>query len=508
MVRLARSLRFVAVLTACVGLVALAVSRGQFALGKEKETAMKAAQTGDSAAARASAEADLRVAWDEMIANLVRAREAIDNPRLDPPPATDRNLAEGYRYLLGFIYGTIERALSEDTRFPEIRVALHPLHKATIENTDALYLKAPIDADATYLLKGKAQDHRHWRGEPAAPSGRKAPQYVWFGANSAYTGDSGSLAELNPSVSADTGTLDSSSLLVEPDGSFQIMVAPKRPDGYTGNFIATKATVPWKKPDGTVVQIEQTAHYLTGRELFYDWAREDPLDLYIVRVGEEGRQPAPMDPSQAAARMKRVGEIVNNQMRFWNEYYAVLLEAYGDRNGDGKRFMPRNDLNGPTIPTGQFGSAQSTNVYAGGIFELAEDEALIVEERIPVPPLYIGFCLGNLWGESTDYANHVSSLNGFQTEQDADGVLRYVVAHRDPGVPNWVDTTGLPEGYIGIRWVYSKRPDRLPSTKVMKVPFTEIRRHLPAGTRTVSAEERRNQIRLRQEHVNRRYHHS
>jgi MarR family len=59
---------------------------------------------------------------------------------------------------------------------------------------------------------------------------------------------------------------------------------------------------------------------------------------------------------------------------------------------------------------------------------------------------YTGFHLGNLWGESLDYGNHVTSLNGFQAEPDADGMTRYVVAHADPGVPNWFDTTVAPRG--------------------------------------------------------------
>jgi len=76
---------------------------------------------------RADARADLRVAWDEMLTELARARDAIDNPRLYPPPMSDRNLAEGYRYLLGYIYGAIERTLTEDPKFPSFRRALQPL---------------------------------------------------------------------------------------------------------------------------------------------------------------------------------------------------------------------------------------------------------------------------------------------------------------------------------------------------------------------------------------------
>jgi hypothetical protein len=141
------------------------------------------------------------------------------------------------------------------------------------------------------------------------------------------------------------------------------------------------------------------------------------------------------------------------------------------------------------------------------VFELEPDEALIIESRIPEPPQYIGFHLANLWGESLDYANHQTSLNGFQVEPDADGVLRYVVAHRDPGVPNWLDTTGHREGFLTPRWAYSKQPtpDRWPSISAKKVRFDEIRQHLPADVRTVGADERAARIRVRQEHVQRRY---
>jgi hypothetical protein len=58
----------------------------------------------------ADAQKDLRAAWDDLIAELQRARDAIDQPELMPAPPTDRNLAEGYRYLAGFLHSAIERA--------------------------------------------------------------------------------------------------------------------------------------------------------------------------------------------------------------------------------------------------------------------------------------------------------------------------------------------------------------------------------------------------------------
>jgi hypothetical protein len=455
-------------------------------------------------AVRHDAGAELRAAWDELIARLQAARNAIDDPKLYPPPPTDRNLAEGYRYLLGYVYGAIGRAL-DDPYFPTFRRAIEPLDKATIDNADAVYLYAPIDGNQSYVIRGRAGDTRHWRGGPALAVGGKAPQYIIFETPSAYAGDSGSLAELRPGSRANGGELDSSKLAVEPDGSFEILLAPARPDGHNGNFLATKATRRVKRPDGSAETVEHTSRFVVLRELFHDWEHEDLLDLEIVRLGSEGMHPAPLDPARAAAQMRRIGEIVENQMRFWNEFYTVLLETHGDRNGDGKRFMPLNDLNQPNAASLATGGGQATNVYSGGVYEIGPDEALIIEERVPVPPRYSGFHLSNFWGESLDFANHQSSLNHFQAEVDPDGARRLVVAHHDPGIPNWVDTTGMPSGFLTFRWTYSELPDRMPSTRVTRVRFDEIRDHLPVATRTVAPAERRERIRIRQAHVQRRY---
>jgi hypothetical protein len=446
--------------------------------------------------------AELRTAWNHLIHQLEAAREAIDDPKLYPPPPSDRNLAEGYRYLLGYLYGAIGRTL-DDPLFPSFRRAIEPLDKATIDNADAVYLYAPIDGDHSYVVRARAGDSRHWRGVPAIASGRKAPQYVIFETPSGYVGDSGSIAELRPGTRANGGVLDSSEIEVAPDGSFEVLLAPSRPEGYRGNFIPTKAFRRAKRADGSVETVEFTSRWVVLRELFHDWQHEDLLDLEIVRVGSEGQHPEPLDPTRAAAQMRRMGTIVNHQMRYWNEFYAVVLETYDDVNGDGKRFMPRNDLNEPNVGIG-FGG-QATNVYAGGVYELSPEEALLVEVTIPVAAAYTGFHLSNLWGESHDFANHQSSLNGFQVEVDPDGVRRYVVAHRDPGVPNWLDTTGLPEGFLSLRWTYSKLPEQMPTLRVTKVLADEVRKHLPVGVRTVSAQERREAIRVRQSHVQRRY---
>ena len=449
-----------------------------------------------------TARAELRAAFDELLAKLAAAREAIDDPKLHAPPSTARNLAEGYRYLLGQLYGAIGRTL-DDPLFPTFRRAIEPLAKATIDNADAIYLYAPIDGAQRYVIRGRGGDARHWRGVAPAPSGRKAPQYVIFETPSGYVGDSGSIAELRPGTRANGGVLDSAQIELAADGSFEILLAPERPAGHTGNFIPTRAVRKTRRPDGTAGTTEFTSRWVVLRELFHDWEREQLLDLEIVRLGSEGAHPEPPTPETAAAWLRRIGDVTNHQVRYWNEFYAIVLETYEDVNGDGKRYMPRNALNEPNVGIG-FGG-QATNVYAGGVYELADDEALLVEVTVPAPPAYEGFHLSNLWGESHDFANHQSSVNGHQVEIDADGVRRYVVAHRDPGVPNWLDTTSLPEGYLSLRWTYSTLPERMPTATARRISFDEIRTSLPPGTRTVSPEERRERIRVRQAHVQHRY---
>lgn len=454
--------------------------------------------------------AELQSAWQDMLRSLESGRDAIDDPALLPPPPTDRNLAEGYRYLMGFLYSAIERSFHNENRdLPYFRRRLQPFTRATAENADALYLGAPIDGAQPYLIQGRIiGDHRHWKGAAHAATGPIAAHYLWFGAHTISTGETGSLEELRPDKSAYTGTIDSSELAVETDGSFTILLAPARPEGFRGNFIATQATRTVRKPDGSQVPQDFTARYVSLRQIFNDWEREQAVEVTIRRMSDHVIQPAPFDPAAAAEQLRRTGEFANNQIRFWNRYWDEFCEVNGDRNGDGKRFMPVNDLRPPIQASGEMGAAMLTNIYSSGVFELTEDEALIIEQRTPVPPDYMSFNINNMWGESADYANFISSLNGHQSRADSDSVRRYVVAHKDPGVPNWVDTTGLTRGILSVRWAYTnrdERPSALPSTYVVKVPFAEIRKHLPSDTPEVSLAERERTIRIRQDHVQRRY---
>jgi len=460
-------------------------------------------------AGRDRAKEELRAAWDEMIQALQAARDAIDQPELMPPPASDRNLAEGYRYLMGYLHGAIERAFHDDPLRPQFRNALSVINRGTIDNPDAIYFYAPLDGRESYLIRGATGDTGQWRGEMPVPGVRKAPHYVIFEASSGcLAGDSGDLRELQPGMKTQTGRLDSSRLAVNGDGTFEILLAPERPEGYDGNFIATLKVVDRPHPTDPAIGPQRYANYISGRQLFDDWEREDAIHFEITRVGGAGSQPPAYSAERAAQDIRQLGDIVRNQLHFWNAFWTIPMGAYGERRGTlpGMAFK-RNGFNRINAASGATGGGMSTNLYAGGVFELEDNEALIIENRIQLQPDYIGFQLANLWGESLDYTNRTGSLNGHQTVVDADGVIRLVVAGRDPGVPNWLDTGGHREGFMSPRWAYSEtpEPDQWPSISARKVPFEAIRSHLPASTPTFTPRQRREQIAIRQRHVQRRF---
>jgi hypothetical protein len=84
---------------------------------------------------------------------------------------------------------------------------------------------------------------------------------------------------------------------------------------------------------------------------------------------------------------------------------------------------------------------------------------------------------------------------------DADRRFRCVIAHRDPGVPNWLDGCGHPEGMIQYRFVWARSR---PQPTLRRLPLAELGSLLPVGHPRVSPEQRRRALAAREAHVQRR----
>ena len=120
------------------------------------------------------------------------------------------------------------------------------------------------------------------------------------------------------------------------------------------------------------------------------------------------------------------------------------------------------------VPTTTFGWAAGDAAYAMGSFDLGDDEALIISGRSPECAFW-NLCLWNQFLHTYNYDYERVTINGGQVQYEPDGSWRIVVAHRDPGMPNWLSTMGHPRGRLWFRWFHpAATPDR-PTTEVVKL---------------------------------------
>jgi hypothetical protein len=104
---------------------------------------------------------------------------------------------------------------------------------------------------------------------------------------------------------------------------------------------------------------------------------------------------------------------------------------------------------------------------------LAPDQALVMRGRWPRCRC-ANVDLWNRFQQTFDYANRQVTLNRRQTTLEPDGSFRIVIAHRDPGVPNWLDTEGRPFGMVFWRFFLPEEPIETPQAEV--VPLAQLAR--------------------------------
>ena len=116
---------------------------------------------------------------------------------------------------------------------------------------------------------------------------------------------------------------------------------------------------------------------------------------------------------------------------------------------------------------------------------------------------YLGFQLGSLWYISLDYINHQTSLNGTQAQADPDGMIRIVVADRNPGVTNWVETLGHRKGFLQFRWQrVSRELTAADGPTVELIDINDVARYLPYyDDNRISTQDWQARIALRQKQI-------
>jgi hypothetical protein len=260
---------------------------------------------------------------------------------------------------------------------------------------------------------------------------------------------------------------------VDADGKFVITVDSTAPTAGRRNHL-------WLPPGA--------AHVLI-RDTYVDWNAQLPTELSVKRVnGPETAPPVSLEAMKRFAPYKVVEHALNT-FKFWEWGVAPV--------------QPN------TIPPPLIRPAPPGEVPWGmtgvGRFRIADDEGLIFTLD-PVSAEYLGAMVTTPWLVGMDYANGTGTLNNHQAAKNPDGSITYVLAVRDPGVQNWLETGGLHEGLMLFRWELLQRtPDpklAVRNVKVVKLKDVPGAFEFPAPK--FSPEDRRKQIAERHEGYARR----
>lgn len=350
--------------------------------------------------------------WEEFCDLLREAGRIVLDPEA-PDNAFDR--AEGYRYLGRLLRAGLESFVEyADPLAPEFRCITHETIKMGADNPDNRYLSAPISGKHRYRVYGN----------------RGTVHYLGFGTQAGNYGATGSLET--------TGYVEAADLEIGPDGTFELIVST---DPHPGNWL------PMREDSGTLIV----------RQTFLDRSSEIPADLHIRRI-DGPHQPRHATPESIDRGMIAAARFVLGCSRLFHQW-AVSLKEHTNR-------LPMFD---PQVARAAGGDPNI--VYYHGYWRLERDEALVIEVKPPDCD-YWNFQLNNHWMESLDYRYFPVCVNKHSARYRADGSVRVVVAHEDPGVQNWIDTCGHDRGTMCWRWIRAREHPQ-PQTRV--VPLAQLR---------------------------------
>ena len=204
---------------------------------------------------------------------------------------------------------------------------------------------------------------------------------------------------------------------------------------------------------------------LIVREVFDDWNAEERGTLRIQRLDTAGRARGPLTPERVEKRFGVAAKMLTGRIQTWFAFPEWF--TYKE---------PVNTLTSPASTPGGL-SSQFSSI---GHYSLGDDEAMIVTVPVCDAAPYQAIQIGSRWYVSTDYEHHQTSLTRAQSRVDPDGMLRYVVTERDPGLTNWLEACGHPQGVMMLRWQRVSRDlTETDGPKVEIVPVDERSTRLP-----------------------------
>lgn len=392
-------------------------------------------------------EHDLRTSWNRLCDTLKQSADYIFDPTLGADPSEQ---AEGLRHQLRMLYWATDRILeNNDPDHPELGWT-YPF-KVGQDNPDALYQSAPVDLSRAYRLTGRIDTLRYL--------GLSLMDYRFGRGNITQMLDVGS-----PDLTDIGG------------GRIDIVFSP---DPDPGTHI------------GDWYQVAPVECRLFVRQFFSDWAAESHAELHLECL-DPTSPPGRLDPVRACELFDEAAREVDTVPEYW----SCFIRDQHDR-GQINSFdhIPARKVN----ESGLGGSEKQA--YGQCWYEVGPDEALLFEVT-PPNCLYWNIQVGDTWYQSLDFVNLPTTMNDSQARLDADGVLRVVISHVDPGVQNWIALGGCPQGAITYRW---NNADSAPVPTLRLMPVSEIDGSLHPDTPRLSADKRAAINAERRRHALRRF---
>jgi hypothetical protein len=348
-------------------------------------------------------------AWDEFCDRLKAAGHEV----LEGAPSDPLDRAEGLRYVARLARGFL-RELVSDPQPARVTLGAAESLKIGLDNPDYVYCSARLDPRSSYVLRGEIGD----------------AHMIGFGTFSGALG--------TPTGLVRDGYLESQNMDLDASGRFEIALSQQeRP----GNWL----------------RMGPETNTLNARLTLLRRAEQRLSPLELVRLGD-APPPPPLDPGVFSKGLDRAGLVLEGTIRQflgWTADFAAHKHEVREID--------------PALSAVAQGDPSTRYFYS--YWEIGEDEAFVVDLEPPECE-YWNLQIGNHWLESFDFMSYQTHVNCETAVSDGRGHVRVVIARRDPGVPNWLDTAGHARGGLALRWVGA---ERVPHTRGQVMPISELR---------------------------------
>jgi hypothetical protein len=314
------------------------------------------------------------------------------------------DVAEAHRVIAHVLQSALYSHAEFDPERPVWRRIVSPTRKFSGDNPDAWYFEAPVRGDRTYRVTGNLAGAVY----------------------TAFTVEAGADDGAYPDRTA--GVLNDTVIDVTDDGDYEIHLGG---EPRQRNWLDLPADA------GRIT----TRHY-------FEWpgsaaAADMHIPLAIENLDPPDGPPPRWGDAEVAAAIDRVATHVRGKtVDGPNPATRATRPSWVGQ-------VP-NEFPVPQ-PPGDMALAAVDAHYSLARWLLGPDEALVVTGRWP-DCRFANVCAWNRFQQALDYVNRPVSRNRADTTLEDDGRFRMVVAHADPGVPNWIDTEGRGFGTLFFRF--------------------------------------------------------